>query len=166
MTDTKAQHHKHRLALCDLHSSQLQVRVILLTSFFTMVELSSGRWQIWKDLLDLHPNYNYIKLVLKLVSDLFFMLFSSLSSLLLLLLFLQDYISLLPSLQPELILHVLLSVPTLSFVLLSHMYLSLDIFLASWGLREPPQKDVIKDLMICVPLPSDKNLIIFIHISQ
>lgn len=96
----------------------------------------------------------------------FFMLFSSLSSLLLLLFFLQDYISLLPSLQPELILHVLLSVPTLSFVLLSHMYLSLDIFLASWGLREPPQKYMIKDLMICVPLPSDKNLIIFIHISQ
>ena len=156
MTDTKAQHHKHRLALCDLHSSQLQVRVILLTSFFTMVELCS----------------TYIRTTItsssfwNLFQIFFFMLFSSLSSLLLLLFFLQDYISLLPSLQPELILHVLLSVPTLSFVLLSHMYLSLDIFLASWGLREPPQKDVIKDLMICVPLPSDKNLIIFIHISQ
>lgn len=46
----------------------------------------------------------------------FFYAAFSLSSLLLLLHFLQDYFSFLPSFQPELILHVLLSVPTLSFV--------------------------------------------------
>lgn len=154
-----------------------------------LVEYSFERWHRSRRTFWIYvQNTTSSSSVLKLVTDLFFwcLLLCLPSSCCRVL---KDCISLLPSFQPELIhgqflftarfypiLHVLFPMPTLSCGLnnffLPHVFTT--GYVSSLGLLEvldyrahnPHNMACCRTCMICVPLPSDKNFIILVHISQ